>query len=360
MPVLRDLITRFSFDVNEKDIHKYDKTVGSMTKKALKLGAVFAGAFTAKGLFDAGKTTAQTAENLKAVADTEFNNLQKGLSQVKQSLEETRKGASVILTDRTFNILATDFINTFGTGKKELKSFMVLLEASSKLALRMSKPLEDVFAGFKNSVVTGDLSVLENISGVNRTETQSLENILSLINPNEIGGEAGRSQKLNAVSNFLKKAQPTQDKSLSKLDDSVFSATKARLRKQQLEQKAGEKVYKVTSPITEGIDKGLIKAIDAVEKMSLFGNTDKEGRTDAGKSWDSLGSDLKGWFSGLVKDHNKEYGNTKESTSKIEVKANISVVSPDPINAGKEVKKQIENIIMDASRQKIKTEDNRP
>ena len=369
--LLRDLLTRFSFEVDKKDVDKYDKTVGSMTKKALKLGAVFGGAFTVKSLFDAGRTTAQTAENLKAVADTEFNNLQKGLSGVKQSLEETRKGASEILTDRSFNILGTDFINTFGNGKKELKSFLVLLESASKLALRTGKPLEEVFSGFKNATVSGDLSIFDNVSGIDRTKSQYLENILSSIDPNELGGGAGRNQKLNAISKFINKAKPTQDKTLNNLSDSVFNATKLRLRREGVKQESSEAVYNESSKISEVFDKGLIKTIKvfkSLDKKTFFGETDKEGRTDAAKSWDSFPNNIKNIFSDYVDKHNKEYRNNKSLNSKqeinktvnINVSATYKVEGSDSIAIDRAVEKGINKAVNTASQQIINTEDNRP
>lgn len=251
MGVLRDLVTRFSFDVNKKDVNKYDKTIKGMSSKALKLGAVFGGAFTVKGLVESGLSAERAVFNLKRLAGTDFSKLQNMLKQTRAELNGIKEGSGDLITDKNFNLSAANFIEEFGRGNDALKLFNTLLSFSSKQSALTGKNINEMMGALQQSIKTGDFSILKQLPEFDQVSINLFNELNKIFDPGELGGRIGLQQKSSKLSSFLKRAESSQVKSLAKLPDSILEANRAAKNFQNTLDKTGKSFNKVVTPAVD-------------------------------------------------------------------------------------------------------------
>jgi len=250
MGVLRDLVTRFSFDVNKKDVNKYDKTVKGMTRQALKLGAIFGGAFTVKGLIGSGIAAERAAFNLERLAETDFSKLQNMLKQTRAELNSIKKGSGNTFTDKNFNLGAAKFVEDFGHGNDALKLFNAILSSTSKIVTRTGGNINEMMGIFQEATKSGNFDFLKQFPEFDQVYVNKRNRLNNIFDPGEFGGEIGLTQKTNIVMSLLKQIEASQIKSLKNLPDSILAANRAAKNFQNTLDKSGKSFNKVLVPIT--------------------------------------------------------------------------------------------------------------
>ncbi len=214
MAVLRELVSRFSFDVDKKSVKEYDKTIGNMKGSVKKLAGAFGVALSAGAIFQAGKTALGAEVNLKRVAGVKFDKLQDELVGLRERLNAIREGTGEILTDREYNTLATGFIESFGKSNKEIDKFLTLLQAATIQARVTGKSVGEIFTGFMAGVATGDLQALVGVGGLDLGQVQVAEDLLARIDPGTIGKREIKQLRAAKILDLLSKAQSEQTRQL--------------------------------------------------------------------------------------------------------------------------------------------------
>jgi len=242
MPVLRELVSRFSFDVDKKSVKNYDATIGGMKKSALKLGAALGLSLGGKALFQAGTQALTAEENLKRIAGTKFSLLESNLDSVRVKLDSIRQGAGSILTDKTFQMLGADFFKSFDISNKTIKQFTTLLESASVQAISTKGSISEIFSGLQAAIETGDVGAIKDIGGFNLAQVKFLQAQLAQIDAGEFAQDISMKKRGEVVTNLLKKLRPAQEKQLKAIGGEFFDIQVAQKTVDQFTEQASEAV----------------------------------------------------------------------------------------------------------------------
>lgn len=298
--LLRDLVSRFSFEIDKKDVANYDKTIASMSSKAVKLGLVFGGAFSIKSLLNLGKSARQVRENLKQVAGTKFDELENNLIKLRSRLDDVRPGLGEQLTNLEYNSTLTGYIQKIGKTKEALENFDKVAFSTFLRASAAGKNFQKEFSNSMSFINNGDTGLFDTFPGITSKKKSLLEYSLAARTPkNEPSGEVGRSIRLNEL---VKQSESVMAKMISnvrQLDASQFEITRSKRIGTETSDKANEEIDKLKAPIANAFNELIIKALN---KETYFGDTDEKGNTEAGNSWRSLPNDLRKLFSNLAKE----------------------------------------------------------
>jgi len=204
MPVLRELITRFSFETNKADVKKFESTIGGMKGSLTKLAAVFGVSLGGKALFNMGVSLKQSEENLRLFAGVNLDNVNNNLDLMQQRLGNIQDGAENIIRRKTLNVLATSFIKEFGSANEEVKLLTELLEAAALQKLATGADISETFAGLLTGVRTGGLGAFVDLPGFDLERKREREFKLAVQDPGDPTGKIGQAQRQQEVSNILK------------------------------------------------------------------------------------------------------------------------------------------------------------
>ena len=355
MGVLRELITRFGFDVDKKDVNKYDKTVGSMSKKALKLGAIFGGAFTFKGIVDAGLSAERTSFILGRLAGTDFSKFQNMLVKTRKELDSIKAGAGDLITDKNFNLSAINFVEEFGHGNDALKLFNTLLSFSSKQSAITGGNLNEIMATLQQGIKTGDFSFLKKLPEFDQVSVNRLNALNKIFDPNELGGSIGLRQKSAKLSGFLGQAERSQVSSLANIPDNIFEANRATKQFNDAADKTGAITTNALVPAIQFMTDGTKRANDFVEAISEIPDKGVKG---ALFDLDPPKPIFKG--SGTINRNPVNQNDSptdSNSKSEINMTNHINITSDDPRKTGAEIENRLNGMVKKARSQLIKTED---
>jgi len=230
--ILRELITRFGFDVDTKGVDKYDKTVDGMQAKAKKSFGMlkkFAGVLgvglSVKEFLGLGLTVKQITADLKRLAGTDLINskFQKSISKVRSDLEGVKVGAGNILTDKKANALASFFIKNVGKSDQKIKDFGKTLTVASLAALQTDRSLEEVFTSIVSDINSGGAGSIGGLGGINKPEQGRIEFVMNASNiKNDPTGENNRNIRRSIFSNVIDQMIPVMADNLKKYDDDLF------------------------------------------------------------------------------------------------------------------------------------------
>lgn len=246
MPVLRKLVSRFSFETDKKSVNNYFKSVGSMKSAALKLGSVLGAAFGAKQLFGIGVSAKQAESDLKRLAGSNLGNLNAQLNIMKQRLDNVQEGASSLARKKTIDVLGAGFFEKFGAGNEQIKTFVQLLETASLQSLSTGKTVEETFAGISDFISTGGAAGLLGIGGITLRQQKAIEARAAAIDPSEFGTEAGRRIRTEMLLNVINQVAQEQRRQAANLDKSVVSLAIASNTLKDGTEKASEAATEAT------------------------------------------------------------------------------------------------------------------
>lgn len=203
MPVLRELISRFSFETDQASVKKFESTVGGMKGSLKKLATVFGLSLGGKALFNMGVSLKQSEENLRQFAGVNLDNVNNNLDVMQQRLGNIQDGAENIIRRKTLNVLASSFVKEFGSANDEVKLLIQLLETASLQKLATGADISETFAGLLAGVRTGGLEAFVQLPGFDLERKRLREFKLAAEDPGDPGGRIGQAQRKAEVSNII-------------------------------------------------------------------------------------------------------------------------------------------------------------
>lgn len=283
MPVLRELISRFSFETDKKSVNNYHKTMGGMQKSAIKLGSILGLSLGGKALFGLGVSAKQAEEDLKRLAGTQLETLNNELFVMKQRLDNVQDGASNILRQKTINVLASNFIKDFGNANKEITQFTKLLEVAALQSTITGTSVEEVFTGLVAAIKTGDFSALVGVGGFDLKRQKITEDIIAAKDPKEIGGQFGRDIRTEALFSVIDNNLQEQRKQAANVSRELvalkITSTAVKDKTDELAEattvaglKTAEALFNSAKENKEALDKGEKSFFDVAKEgfFSLF------------------------------------------------------------------------------------------
>lgn len=344
--ILRNLITRFGFDVDKKGVNKYNETVKGMKRSALKVAGIFGLGFGAKELWQAGQSAERASFLFKRLAQTDFQPLRQTFADTRKEINRIRKGAGNLITTKEFDRSAKDFLKTFGRGREQMKLFSDLWSFSARESAITGKNVQEIMSGLQEGIKSGDFSSLLDLPGFDQFKKKILEFQQQALDPNTPDGRIAIQNRAKAFVNIIRKAQSEQNKSLRQLPPELLEADRTTKDFKETIDKLSRTIDNVLVPVlksmsrlfenlTEKIDKFSKKgSIKQQVKSMFYGETDENtGRSEAAQSWDSIGSDIQRLFRNNVKTSLDFLGfNVDENNPPEKFRQAVSIVNKQPVN----------------------------
>jgi len=354
--LLRELVTRFGFEVDKKNVKEYDSVISGAMSKGKKLAAIFGGAFTVKQVLGLGLTVKQTSEDLRRLAGTDFSQFISGIQSVKGDLEGIRKGAGNILPDNTANALGSFFIKNVGKSQQDIKDFTQLLKVASIAAVNTRRTVADVFTGLVGNRNNGGADTLLGLGGFDKKKQGKLEFIMETrASTNAPGGNLDRSIRGNLIRNELNGILPAMVQNLKSFDNELFTVkiTKNTVTdfSQKMSSEATDRGVEFLKSFTDIPNKGLKGALFDIEPQKPVFKGGGKVRRDTNELF------FKNKSLNRVPVQNNPSQNINKTENNVTNQNTFNITSDDPRKIGAIVEQKMDDIARDASLHMFPNED---
>lgn len=222
MPTVRELVTRFSFDVDSRGVRKFTNTMSGMERRITRIGAVLGVGFGAKKLADVGlrlDRAANQARRFGAVID-DSNRFVGKIGDTIAALRN-RVGAFdqalPLEAFTTFQNLVEGF-DKINVPFEEFFKFGVLIAKSGQ------EDLDTVMQALAQSLETGSVDLLEKLPGFGARLQARIEKVFGITGPGFFLKPEQRPQFFNTIFEELRKLEPELEKSASTVKDTASGA----------------------------------------------------------------------------------------------------------------------------------------
>lgn len=337
MAVLRELVSRFTFETDKKSVKQYESTIAGMKKQALKLGAVLGLSVGGKALFNLGVSAEQAEATFNRLADTNVDKFSNQILLLNKRVQFVNKNVAGITT-KTGQVLASGFIKTFGNSNKELKIFTQLLESAKIQSELTGESITSIFEGFVNIRKSGGFDPLSGIGKIGLQQTKISEFKTGVADPQDPTGKITRQIRTDELLSQLAAQRKTQEAQLKGFSKELLTKGAAEKKVSetagQLSKDAFEFGMREFSGIINGFNIGVDKFNNSIDSVVT-------GFNKAGDIVDSI-----------------DKRRSKEPTKSIIINNNINITgSGNSEEIGRSVKKHINLILNDERAQIIGNED---
>lgn len=363
--ILRDLVTRFSFETDESGIAKYNTHLAGMRKGLGRFLGLLGVGLGAKELFDVGQNAKQAEFNLRRFVGTDFTKLRQQFFQTQNDINKIRKGAGDLIIRKDFDTAAGKFFQTFGRGQKQIEDFAKFWDFAAKQSALTGQNVNSIFENLQSGVRGGDFGSLLDIPGIDVFRKQLLEFQNQVLDPNEPGGRIAIQNRMRTFFRIIQQARAEQDKSLTELPEGILQSRKTVTEFREAFEKLGKTVNELLVP--------------ALEKLNKLLEIMNKGFGFAEENTSSIKSGIGNFFSGFdpaylagqldpayrVKQLRNsaagatqfEQSNRPSSGAQVNMTNHITVNTNDPEQAANKVLEKLDQKYKDAAKAVPKTED---
>jgi len=363
--ILRDLVTRFSFETDESGIAKYNNKLAGMRKGLGRFLGLLGVGLGAKELFDVGQNAKQAEFNLRRFVGTDFTKLRQQFFQTQKDINKLREGAGDLIIRKDFDLAAGKFFQTFGRGQKQMEDFSKFWDFAAKQSALTGQNVNSIFEQLQSGVRGGDFGSLLNIPGIDVFRKQLLEFQNQVLDPNEPGGRIAIQNRMRTFFRIIQQARAEQDKSLTELPAGILESRKTVTEFREAFEKLGKTVNELLVPALQQLN----KLLEIMNKGFGF----------AEKNTDSIKSGVGRFFEGFdpvylasqidpiyrVKQLRDaisgtgqfEQSNRPSAGSQINMTNNFTVYTNDSEDAANKVLQKLDQKYKDAAKAIPKTED---
>lgn len=290
-PVLREVVTRFRLETDEKGAQHLEKRVESIKHGLKDLASVFGITLGVAGALAVGKMgyEAERAKvNLEYLAGTDFGPLMHQIEIVQRRMENARAGSSKIFREEEIHRAAAAWTTAFGgdnglTGNVE--KFGTVLKFAETQAAITGKKVDEIVAAIQGAIQNGGMEALMEVPGFNQFQRQTLEWIDKVTDPKEPGGRTGIELRAQRIIEILQQQDAAQNKALKKVPAELLAIDSAGAQMKETMAKLGQTLDKLLVeviprliPILEWITEhlGIVnKTIDKSGAVGLVGKASK-------------------------------------------------------------------------------------
>jgi hypothetical protein len=280
---LREVVTRFRFDMSESDLRAFNHTVEKMKGGLRTVAGLFGVSLGVAGVAAIAKMglTAERAElQLRRLSGADFTKFRAVFSAVGKELDGIVKGAAGILKPKEFDEAAANFVKVFGSGKEQVDAFGRIFAFAARQSALTGKSVSEITRGIQDAIATGGFDALLDIPGFTEYKKEFLDFQQKAMNPGEPGGEVGRLNRMRAILDIIGKSRKEQEATLRNnrdLVDDLLAADKVGARMEETLERLGTTIDKSLVP-------ALNKIADILESISgWFGNIQQKAK-EAGVS----------------------------------------------------------------------------
>ena len=263
MTTLREVITRFRLETNERDYSNFNQKLSTMKGGLRSLATAFGVTLGVGGVIAIsrmGLSAERARFDLERLAGVNFGRVREVLGSVSSELETIRGGASNIFRPRQFDEAAANFVKVFGTGKRELDAFGRIFSFAAKQSALTGDNVVEITKAIQDAVSGGGFDALLNIPGFTQYRKQLLEFQQEAMNPGEPGGAVGMQNRMRAILRIINESSDEQARAMKKVPAELLAADKTANKMQETLEKLGSVITKTLVPALEK----LVKLLDAI------------------------------------------------------------------------------------------------
>lgn len=299
-PVLREVVTRFRLETDEKGAQHLEKRVEGIKHGLKDLASVFGITLGVAGALAVGKMgyEAERAKvNLEYLAGTDFGPLMHQIEIVQRRMENARAGSSKIFREEDIHRAAAAWTTAFGgdnglTGNVE--KFGTVLKFAETQAAITGKKVDEIVAAIQGAIQNGGMEALMEVPGFNQFQRQTLEWIDKVTDPKEPGGRTGIELRAQRIIEILQQQDAAQNKALKKVPAELLAI-----------DSAGAQMKETMAKLGQTLDKLLVEVIPRLIPI-LEWMTDKLGIVNKAIDQKGVAGAVKSGASGFV-DRVSEY-----------------------------------------------------
>lgn len=273
MAVLREVVTRFRLESSEQDFRGINLRVDGVKNGLRSLASVFGITLGVGGAIMLGRmalNVKQIETNLKYLAgDNAFGKLQKIFSSAQTDLEKIRIGASKAFRPEQYNEAAVNFVRIFGAADDRLNQFGEMWAFAQKQSLATGKNVVDIARDLQGVLETGNLEPLLGIPGFDIVKKQLDELQLKWREIGPIGGKADINARMREMLSILRGASAEQDRFIhngKKMPEQLLTAAELANKMRQ----SMEHIGKLLDDIAANVLPKLVRVLDwLIQKFDL-------------------------------------------------------------------------------------------
>lgn len=266
--ILRELIARFGFEVDEKGAKQVEKRVDDMKKGIGGLGkllGVSLGVAGARAFFKIGQSAERAEFNVRRLAGTDFGNLRNQFKIIQQEIEGIREGASKVVTERQFDVAAAGFLKVFGRGEKQLEAFGKIFSFAAKQAIITGQEVTDIVDQIQGGIQGGGFDAFLDLPGFDVFRKQFLEFQQQAIDPGDPGGRIALQNRLKAVVGIVTGSVQDQSNALKSIPDELLEVDKATAKTKDTLEDLGKTLTTLLVPALNALNAGLDKFNELID-----------------------------------------------------------------------------------------------
>lgn len=364
--ILREVVTRYRFETDQKGVNKFNQTTRKMRGRLKGLGRLMGitlGVAGARAFFKMGQNANRAAFSLRRLVGTDFRPLRRTLRNIRAEMNSVRAGSGELIRTKDFDIAAAGFFRAFGRGRQQMKQFREMFAFASRQAAVTGQNVTEVFSALQAAVIGGDFSALLDLPGFDRFRQKVIEFQQQAIDPGEPGGRVALQNRMRVLTRIMTQAGGAQRKALAQVPAELIEADKAAASFQESMDKLAKVFTTQLLPAIQGLNKGLAIIAGWIDRMSkkdqippllnlLIGKRRppppgrKKTPEPGGGDRDFFGGSNSGGFFGLgvATPGGQQISNT------------FHITSTDPAGAAKEVKRQFDRSVREAVDGLVRTE----
>ncbi len=273
MAILREVITRFKFDTDEAGVKKVQRNTARMKRGVRSLAKLFGiglGITSVRAMFRMGTSLERAQFNVKRFSGLSLKKLTDQFDAINVRLNAIKKGAG-IKRDKDFFVSGAIFFKAFGKGEKQTREFGKTFEFAAKMSKITQRNVAEVFGDIVQGVRGGGFSFLSEIPGITDRRVQEIQDILGKIDPREIGGETGRQRRLSRFFKEISKSSGVIDQNLKDVPKTMLGANNAADTFKGSMDKISSALTKKLVPALEKLNTLLDKFLNISQKIENKG-----------------------------------------------------------------------------------------
>lgn len=278
MPTVRELSTKFSFDVDTQGVQKFNRILGGMKKQVLAVGAALGVGLGARALFNFGVNLERARFQAGRFSDI-IRDTGKFAAPLQKRLEDLNK----LFRDGAFTqaqafdafFAFSNAVEGFPTLKDKFGDFFEFAVLLNKAGQRnnLGERIQQVVDALK----TGDVSFLKELPGFSDIAGAKIEKLQEILRGAfflPVGQRAESGRRITAAMASL--VQGLRDTAIAADKTDVGKLNTAMTRLEQVAQRLGKSILKFITPAIEGLTEllniieGKGRDFPVLEKLGRF------------------------------------------------------------------------------------------
>ena len=241
---LRELVTRFGFDVDKAGVDRFNQTVGGMKKQIVGLAGALGVGLGGRQILRLGTDARQTEVALK----TAVSGIEGGFDLVSGAIERARTdlgNLGEIVTPQEGQAIAASFFGAFeDVSDDTLGTFETFLRAAVTLAAQTGGEVTDTFSAIFQAAREGVIEPLQALPGITAETARQFQFVTGLLGQIDPTNVAQLAVNMSRVRQEIEKVLPDVEKFVQQNAEDLLAARRASAELEEGLQNLGSRAVK--------------------------------------------------------------------------------------------------------------------